>query len=106
MWHRRIVHHAAHHARETGKFLQRSYNTARKWAQTFDHVFDVGHRIASAVAPIVDEHAGTKLTRAVKSGADEYNMLRARVLGGHDYSRSVSNQVVGALKKSVPEIGL
>ena len=99
-----IYRRIAHHARETGKFLTRSYVTARKWAQHFDHMMDVGHRTASAVAPIIDQQAGTRLSRAVKSGGDDYNMLRARVLGAHDHSRSVGQQVVGALRKSVPEI--
>ena len=62
MWSARI----RHAARETGKFLSRSYGTARKWAQTFDHMFDVGHRVASAVAPILDQHGGRSWPR--KSG--------------------------------------
>ena len=100
MWHARL----RHTVRETGKFLNRSYSTARKWAQTIDHAFDLGHRVASAVAPILDQHGGTSLAKKVREGHDEYSALRARIMGAHDHGASVGNQLAGALMKAVPEI--
>ena len=102
MWYARL----RHGAKGTGKFLSRSYGTARKWAQTFDHMFDVGHRVASAVAPILDQHGGTQLAKKVRAGHDEYSALRARIMGAHDHGASVGNQLAGSLMKAVPEIRL
>ena len=103
MW-SRLQHTVRHTTRETGKFLSRTYGHARKWAQTFDHMFDVGHRVASAVAPILDQHSGTSLAKKVRAGHDEYSALRARIMGAHDHGASVGNQLAGALMKAVPEI--
>ena len=100
MWYARLRHTAP----ETGKILNRGYTTARKWAQTIDHAFDVGHRVASAIAPILDQHGGTQLARKVRQGHDEYSALRARIMGSHDQVQSVGNQLSGALMKAVPEI--
>ena len=100
MWYARL----RHTARETGKLLNRSYGTARKWAQTFDQMFDIGHRAASAVAPILDQHGGTSLAKKVRQGHDEYSALRARIMGAHDHGASVGNQLAGALMKAVPEL--
>ena len=105
MW-SRLQHTVRHTTRETGKFLARSYGHARKWAQTFDQVFDIGHRAASAIAPILDQHSGTSLAKKVRQGHDEYSALRARIMGAHDAGASVGNQLAGALMKAVPEIRL
>ena len=102
MWYAKL----RHTARETGRFLNRSYTTARKWAQTIDHWADMGHRVASAVAPILDQHGGTQLAKKVRQGHDDYSALRARILGAHEHGASVGNQLSGALLKAVPEIRL
>ena len=102
MWYAKL----RHTARETGKFLNRSYTTARKWAQLADRAFDVGHRVASAVAPILDQHGGTQLAKKVRAGHDEYSALRARIMGSHDHVQSVGNQLAGSLMKAVPELRL
>ena len=102
MWYARL----RHTARETGTYLNRSYTTARKWAQTIDHAFDVGHRVASAVAPILDQHGGTQLARTVRQGHDDSSALRMRIMGAHEHGASVGNQLRGALMKAVPEIRL
>ena len=102
MWYAKL----RHTARETGKFLNRSYTTARKWANTLDRAFYVGHRVASAVAPILDQHGGTQLARKVRQGHDDYSALRARIMGAHDHGASVGNQLSGALMKQVPELRL
>ena len=102
MWYARL----RHTARETRNFLSRSYTTARKWANTLDRAFDVGHRVASAVAPILDQHGGTQLAKKVWQGHDDYSALRARIMGAHESCASVGNQPAGALMKAVPEIRL
>ena len=102
MWYAKL----RHTARETGRFLNRSYNTARKWAQTIDHWADMSHRVASAVAPILDQHGGTQLAKKVRQGHDDYSALRARILGAHENAASVGNQLSGALMKQVPELRL
>ena len=102
MWYARL----RHGARETGKFLNRSYHHARKWAYTLDRAFDVGHRVASAVAPILDQHGGTSLAKKVRAGHDDYSALRARIVGAHEHGQSVGNQLSGALMKAVPELRL
>ena len=102
MWYARL----RHTARETGKFLNRSYTTARKWAQLAGRAFDVGHRVASAVAPILDQHGGTQLAKKVRQGHDDYSALRARIAGAHQHGASVGNQLAGALMKQVPELRL
>ena len=99
MWYARL----RHTARETGKCLNRSYTTARKWAQTIGHAFDVGHRVASAVAPILDQHSGTQLAKKVRQEHDDYSALRMRIMGAHEHGASVGNQLSGALMKAVPE---
>ena len=100
MWYARL----RHTARETGTFLNRAHRHVRKLAQTIDPAFDVGHRVASAVAPILDQHGGTQLAKKVRAGHDDYSALRARIMGAHDHGASVGNQLSGALMKAVPEI--
>ena len=102
MWYAKL----RHTARETSRFLNRSYNTARKWAQPIDRAFDVGHRVASAVAPILDQHGGTQLAKKVRQGHDDYSALPARIMGAHEHGDSVGNQLSGALTKAVPDIRL
>ena len=102
MWYARL----RHSARVADEFLSRNYTSARKWAQTRYHAFDVGHRVASAVAPILDQHGGTQLAKKVRSGHDEYSASRMRIMGAHEHGQSVGNQLAGALMKSVPEFRL
>ena len=37
---------------------------------------------------------------------DDYQMLRAKVMGVHNESQSVGNHLMGSLRRQVPELGL
>ena len=94
---------AAHH---TTKFLNRSVNTGVKYARMFDQGMDTLGRIAKAVVPTVDHYAGTSTARQAKQINDDYQILRARVMGVHNESQAVGNHLMGNLRRNVPELGL
>ena len=77
------LRYAAHH---TTKFLNRSFGTAVKYARMFDHGMDTIGRVAKAVTPTNDQYAGTTTARQAKQINDDYQILRARVMGVHNES--------------------
>ena len=97
------LRYAAHH---TTKFLGRSFGTAVKYARMFDHGMDTIGRVAKAVTPTIDQYAGTTTSRHAKQINDDYQILRARVMGVHNESAHVGNQLMGNLRRNVPELGL
>ena len=71
-----------------------------------DQGMDTIGRIAKAVAPTIDQSAGTQTARRAKQISDDYQLLRPRVMGVHNESQAVGNHLMGNLRRNVPELGL
>ena len=93
-------------ALRTSKFLGQTYGTALRYAKMFDHGLSTMGRIAHAVAPTLDKYAGTTAAHHTKQLTDDYQMIRARVMGVHNESQSVGNHLMGNIRRQVPELGL
>ena len=72
----------------------------------FDHGLSTMGRIAHAVAPTLDTYAGTTAAHHTKQLADDYQLIRAKVMGVHNESQSVGNHLMGNIRRQVPELGL
>ena len=101
-----LINKLRYAAQHTTKFLNRSFGTAVKYARMFDQGIDTIGRIAKAVTPTIDQYAGTTTARHAKQINDDYQMLRARVMGVHNESQAVGNHLMGILRRNVPELGL
>ena len=95
-----------HAVRETGRFLGRHYGTAIRYARAFDQGINMVGRFAHAVAPTIDQMAGTSATRHTKQLTDDYQILRSRVMGVHHEGQSTTNHLMGNKRRNVPELGL
>ena len=72
----------------------------------FDHGLNTIGRIAHAVAPTLDKCAGITAAHHTKQLTDDYQMLRAKVMGVHYEWQSVGNHLRGNLRRQVPELGI
>ena len=97
------LRYAAHH---TTKFLGRSFGTAVKYARMLDQRKDTIGRVAKAVTPTIGQRGGTQTARQAKQINDDYQILRARVMGVHNESQAAGNHLMGNLRRNVPELGL
>ena len=95
-----------HAARETGKFINRHYNTAVRYARAFDQGIGMVGRFAQAIAPTIDQMAGTQASRQTRQLTDDYQVLRSKVMGIHHEGQAGGNQLMGNLRRNVPELGL
>ena len=95
--------YAAHH---TTHLPNRRFRTGAKHARMLDKDMSTLGRVAKAVAPTIDHYAGTSTARQAKQINDDYQILRARVMGVHNASQAVGNHVMGNLRRNVPELGL
>ena len=95
-----------HAVRETGRFLRRHYGTDIRYARAFDQGINMVGRFAQAVAPTIDSLAGTQATRQTRQLADDYQILRSKVMGVHQEGQHVGNHLMGNIRRNVPELGL
>ena len=95
-----------HAVPETGRFLGRHYGTAIRYARAFDQGMNMVGRFAKAVAPTIDSLAGTQTARQTRQLADDYQVLRSKVMGVHHEGQHVGNHLMGNKRRNVPELGL
>ena len=98
----KVLNRAARNAKYT---LGHVYEQARGFGQKLDHYVDVGRRVASALAPAIEQAAGEHakpIAQRAKHGIQAYEDLKNRV---KDTDVQVQ-QTVGAVRKAVPELGL
>ena len=95
-----------HAVRETGRFLGRHYGTAVRFATVFDQGINTLGRFAQAVAPTIDQMAGTQTARQTRQLTDDYQILRSKVMGIHHEGQSTANHLMGNIRRQVPELGL
>jgi uncharacterized protein YjbJ (UPF0337 family) len=58
------------------------------------------------LAPVIDNYAGGKANKHIIKAIGGYEHLRNKVMDAHDTVANNVNQVVGNIKKKVPELGL
>ena len=95
-----------HAERGTGKLINRHYNTAVRYARAFDQGMGMVGRFAQAIAPTIDQMAGTQAARQTRRLTDDYQVLRSKVMGIHHEGQAVGNHLMGNLRRNVPELGL
>ena len=95
-----------HAVRETGRFLGRHYGTPIRYAKAFDQGMNMVGRFAHAVSPKIDSLAGTQAARQTRQLTDDYQILRSKIMGVHQEGQHVSNQLMGNIRRNVPELGL
>ena len=80
-----------------------AYQQGRHWAGMLDSAIQVGRRAYEVVKPLLDQSAtGKRVSGVANSALMNYDQLRGDVLSANDKGHNI----LGNLRKAVPEIGL
>ena len=83
--------------------LQHTFDTGRHVAAGLERAVDIGRRLYSVAAPLLDQSRfGRQIQDQASKGFSAYDRLRDQVQSG--YSRGA--QVLEDARKAVPELGL
>ncbi len=83
--------------------IRGAYQTGRHYAGIFDSAVQGARKAYGVLKPILDSSAtGKKISGVAGNALMSYDQLKGDVLSVHDRTHST----LGALRKSVPEIGL
>jgi hypothetical protein len=91
----KLKHHVGEGYRRTKHFLGQ-----------VDQGINLAKRAYGVVAPILDQHGGGQANKHIMKAFGGYESLRNKVMDAHDTVGNHVVQVVGNLKKKVPELGL
>ena len=92
-----------------GKLKQHVGNGYRKtkhFLGQVDQGIHVAKKVYGALAPVIDRYGGDNANKHIMKAIGGYEHLRNKVMDTHDTAVSNVNQVVGHLKKRVPDVGL
>ncbi len=80
-----------------------AFATGRHWAGMLDRAVSIGKRAYDVVKPLLDQSSlGKQVSGGVAKGLMDYDRLKGDILSGFDRSHNL----LGSLKKAVPEITL
>ena len=100
---RESVHRAfgnlKHHVGQT-------YHRTKHFLGQVDHGVQIAKKIYGAVAPVLEHYGGGGANKHIMKAIGGYEHLRNKVMDTHETAANNVNQVVGHLKKRVPELGL
>jgi hypothetical protein len=103
----KITNHSVAHA--VGRLKHHIGNTYRRtkhFLGQVDHGVQIAKKVYGAVAPVLEHHGGGQANKHIMKAIGGYEHLRNKVMDTHDTVGNNVNQVVGHLKKRVPELGL
>ena len=103
----KLTHRSLAHA--VGKLKHRighAYHTTKNFLGQVDSGIQTAKKVYGVVAPVLDKYGGKDTNKHVMKAIGGYESLRNKVMDTHDTIGNNVSQVVGQLKKRVPELGL
>ena len=97
--------HARHAYAKVRNTLTGAYAYGNKLATGISRAVDVGKRLYSIAEPMLQQASpdmAKQVNKAVRGGLGSYEEIRGRVLDANE----AGQQILGSVRKKVPEIGL
>ena len=82
------------------------YQKTKHFLGQVDQGIHMAKKVYGALAPVIDHYSGGSANKHIMKAIGGYEHLRNKVMDTHDTAVNNVNQVVGHLKKRVPELGL
>ena len=100
----KVTQQRVHHAWQGLKgHLRNSFDTGRHFAAGLERAVDIGRRLYSVAAPLLDQsRVGRQIQDQAVKGFSAYDKLRDQVQSG--YARGA--EVLEDARRAVPELGL
>ena len=95
----RAYHNVKHH-------LGQAYHKTKHFLGNVDHGVHVAKKVYGVLAPVLDSYGGGHHNKNILKALGGHEHLRNKVMDTHETVSHNVNQVVGNIKKKVPELGL
>ena len=86
--------------------IGQTYHRTKHFLGQVDRGVHVAKKVYGVLAPVLDQFGGGNANRHIMKAIGGYEHLRNKVMDTHETVGNNVNQVVGHLKKKVPELGL
>jgi len=86
--------------------IGQAYHRTKHFLGQLDHGVYVAKKVYGILAPALDHYGGGAVKKHIVKAIGGYEHLRNKVMDTHEAASNNVNQVVGRLKKKVPELGL
>ena len=86
--------------------IGQTYHRTKNFLGHVDHGIQIAKKVYGVVAPALEQHGEGHAHKHIVKAIGGYEHLRNKVMDTHETTVNNVNQVVGHLKKRVPELGL
>ena len=86
--------------------LGQTYHKTKHFLGQVDNGVRIAKKVYGVLAPVIDHFGGGATNKHVMKAIGGYDTLRNKIMDTHETVHHNVNQVVGNLKKKIPELGL
>jgi metal-dependent HD superfamily phosphatase/phosphodiesterase len=86
--------------------IGQTYHRTKHFLGQVDYGIHVAKKVYGVLAPVLDQYGGGNANKHIMKAIGGYEHLRNKVMDTHETTANNVHQVVGHLKKRVPELGL